>query len=286
MRSLKTVFSICLQDLRKWQRDCRVWTIAALMIIMVQIYVDDMRKISEGLGTGMPIWIFPFLYSQFHTKLICTFPLILLFCNAPFVDGNQFFVYMRCGRKKWLCGQILYIAAASALFYIFLFVVSILSTLPYGGEISLTEWGKTLVTTANSNAAQIFGSAYIEISPRITDFFSPLQAVWFTFLMSWLCGVVIGLVIFLCNYLTGTRFLGIAVSSLLLALSVPVKRKLWELDYFSPVSWNTLDCIDVGGITAYPPFEYCLCVYLGLTAVLIAAIFILGKNRSLDAKED
>ncbi len=286
MRLLKTVTSVCLQNIRKWQRDYRIWTIAALMIIMVQIYVDDMRKISTGLGTEMPIWIFPFLYSQFHTKLIYTFPLILLFCNAPFVDGNQIFVYMRCGRRKWLSGQILYIAAASALFYIFLFMISILSTLPYGGEISLTDWGRTLVTTANSDAARVFDCAYIEISPRILDFFSPLQAVWFTFLMSWLCGMVIGLVIFLCNYLTGTRFLGITVSSLLLALSVPVKRKFWDLSRFSPVSWNTLDCIDVGGTTTYPPFEYCLSVYLGLIVVLIAAIFIFGKNRSLDVKED
>ncbi len=49
---------------------------------------------------------------------------------------------MRSGRMKWLCGQILYIAAASAVYYLFLFVISVLLTV-FGGEIS-PEWGKTL----------------------------------------------------------------------------------------------------------------------------------------------
>jgi hypothetical protein len=283
MKSLKTAAMICLQNLRKWQTDYRVWTIAVLMIIMVQIYVDDMQKISTGLGTDMPIWIFPFLYSQFHTKLIFTFPLILLFCNAPFTDDNQIFVYLRSGKIKWLCGQILYIVSASALYYIFLFIVSLISTIFYG-EGNLTEWGKTLVTVANSGAAMDFGSPFIEVSARVIDCFYPLQAVWFTFLMSWLCGIVIGLIVFLCNYLTGTRFLGIAISSALLVLSVPVKRKLWDIQYFSPVSWNTLDGIDVGETTECPSFTYCLCVYLILMAVLIAAIFIFGRRKSLDIK--
>lgn len=235
MRSLKIVTSICLQNLRKWQTDYRVWTIAALMIIMVQIYVDDMRKLSFGLGTCMPVWIFPFLYSQFHTKLIYTFPLILLFCNAPFIDSNQIFVYIRTGRKKWICGQMLYIVASSALYYIFLFFISVLSTVFYCNE-GFAEWGKTLMTTANSNAAMVFDCPYIDISPRILDYFTPLQAVWFTFLMSWLCGIVIGMIIFLCNFMTETRFLGLTISSSLLALTVPVKRGVWNLIRFSSIS--------------------------------------------------
>lgn len=285
MNSLfKASGSICLQNLRKWKTDYRVWTIAALLTIMVGVYVDDMKKIATGLGTEMPVWIFPFMYSQFHTKLIFTFPLILLLCNAPFVDGNQVFVYLRTGRVKWLCGQMLYIASASALYYIFLFVVSILSTVFYGGDFS--DWGKTLMTTSITNAPQIFNAPFIEIPPRILDFFAPIQAVWFTFLMSWLCGIIIGLILFLCNYLTGTRFVGLTITSGLLALTVPVRRGLWKINYLSPFSWNTLDCIDTGEVTQLPSFSYCLTVYLVLIAMLIAAIFIFGSRKSLDVKED
>lgn len=284
MRSLKTVISVCLQDLRKWQTDYRIWTIVVLMIIMVQIYIDDMRRIVVGLGTDMPVWIFPFLYQQYHTKLIFTLPVVLLFCNAPFADQNQIFVYMRTGRKKWLCGQILYIVVTSALYYIFLFIVSFLSTALYGG--SGLEWGKTLQTVATSNAAQYFGSPFIDVSYTVVTFFTPLQAVWFTFLVSWLSAVVIGLIIFLCNLLSGTRLLGVLISSVLVVLSMFVERGWQSIIKYSPISWNTLDNIDVGGLSANPSFTYCMCVYTGLIAALTVGILIFGSRKGLDIKED
>lgn len=283
MSSLKTIIAICVQNLRKWQTDHRVRTIAVLAVIIVQIYVDDMRRIADGLGTAMPIWIFPFLYSQFHTKLIFTLPIVLLFCNAPFTDRNQIFVYIRTGRTKWMCGQVLYIVTASAVYYIFLLIVSLLSTSFYGGTV--LDWGKTLTTTANSNAALYFDSPFIDVSSMVVRFFSPLSACWFTFLLSWLCAVMLGLIIFLCNTVSGTRFIGIAITSALIVLSALVSSSFPQFLKFSPVSWNTLDNIDIGGRTTKPSFAYCIGVYAAIIAVLVAAIFFFGKKKSLDVKE-
>lgn len=283
MSSLKTVISICVQDLRRWRTDHRVWTIAVLAVIIIQIYVDDMRRISDGLGTAIPVWIFPFLYSQFHTKLIFTLPIVLLFCNAPFTDRNQIFVYIRTGRTKWLCGQVLYIAAASAAYYGFLLIVSLLSTSFYGG--AALDWGKTLTTTANSNAALYFDSPFISVSSVVVRFFSPLSACWFTFLLSWLSAVMLGLIIFLCNTVSGTRFIGITITSTLIVLSALVNNSFPQFLKLSPVSWNTLDNIDIGGRTTKPSFAYCIGFYAAVIALLIAAIFIFGKKKSLDVKE-
>lgn len=55
---------------------------------------------------------------------------------------------------------------------------------------------------------------------------------------------------------------------------------------FSPVSWNTLNNTDVGGMTAKPAFVYCICVYLGIIFILNAAILLFGRKKSLDLKED
>ena len=120
MGSIRSVQAICSQNLRKWASDYRMWTIAALLVIMVQIYVDDMQKIAVFLGTKISMWIFPFLYTNLHTKLIFTLPVVLMFCNAPFMDKNQVFVYTRASRAKWLLGQVLYIFIASALYYLFI----------------------------------------------------------------------------------------------------------------------------------------------------------------------
>jgi len=285
MRLFRTVSAICIQNLRKWQTDYRVWTIALLLVIMVQVFVDDMRKISTGLGTEMPVWIFPFLYSQFHTKLIYTLPVVLLFCNAPFTDNNQVFVYMRVGKKHWLGGQLMYIITASALYYLFLAVVSLLSTIFFNG--SFFEWGKALQTLAISDAAQKFGCPFVDISYSIVTYFTPLQAMWFTFLMSWLGAILIGLIIFLCNILSGTRSFGIVVSSLFIVMSALVENGGYRaLIAFSPISWTTLDNIDVGGTSGNPSFTYCILVYIGLISALSAAIFIFGRKKSFDIMED
>lgn len=284
MKSLKCVFSICAQNMRKWQTDYRVWCIAILMIVMVGIYVDDMQRISKILGTKMPIWIFPFLYSQFHTKLIYTLAVVLLFCNAPFTDRNQTYVFMRSGRIKWLCGQILYIITASGAYYLFLLIISLLFTV-LSGELTL-DWGRTLNTIAfSSNAIGQANAPYIEIPFVVITFFKPLQAVWFTFLMSWLGGVFLGLLIFFCNLVSSTRSLGILISAALVIISSAVENEfLGKLMPYSPVSWITLDNIDVGGLTTNPSFTYCVSVYAGLLVVLTVLILLFGRKKSLDSK--
>lgn len=284
MKLLKTVFGVGFQNFRKWKTDYRIWVIAALLIIMVQIYVDDMRKVAESIQTEIPIWIFPFLYSQFHTKLIFTLPLILMFCNAPFIDDNQVFVYTRTGRGKWLWGQIIYVIAASAIYYIFLLAVSLLSTV-FIGDVSM-EWGKTLyATAASSRIARAVGSNFIDISQIILDFFTPVQAVWFTFLMSWLCGILLGLIIFLCNMIFKTRFVGTLISSALVVETVLIENGYFgQIIPYSPVSWTTLDNIDVGGFTTNPSFGYCLSVYLITITLLSAGILVFGKGQGMDVK--
>lgn len=284
MGSIKTIWAICSQNLRKWITDYRMWTIAALLIIMVEIYVDDMQRVAALLGTKISIWIFPFLYVQYHTKVIFTLPVVLMFCNAPFTDKNQIFVHTRTSRTKWLLGQVLYIFIASAAYYFFVFSVTFISTIIIA-EPSL-EWGKTLYMIAYSDVATEAEAFFLNVPRLIIEFFSPVQATLFTFLTSWLSAVLLGMVIFLCNLLTSTRFIGIIISSGLVVWTVLVSMGGWiEYIRFSPISWNTLNNIDVGKMTPNPSFEYCMCVYGGLVIVLIAVILLFGRKKSLDLKE-
>lgn len=285
MKWLRSVFSISAQNLRKWQTDYRVWCIGFVMIAVTAIYVDDLRAVIKVTGTEMPVWVFPFLYAQDLTKLIFTLPVVLLFCCAPFLDRNQTFVFMRTGRMKWLCGQLLYIVIASALYYLFILAVSLLLTV-FSGGFSL-EWGETLKMIATSNdLRKLISYAGISPSNYVMTFFKPLQAVWFTFLMSWLGGVFIGLTIFVCNLISGTKYLGVTISSFFVLFSYITVNEghMQDLLRFSPMSWITLDNIDVGHTTKKPSFTYCVCVFAGLIAVLTAVILIFGRKKSLDVR--
>ncbi len=286
MASLKCIFSICSQNFRKWQADYRIWCIAVVLLIMTSVYIGDIKKICDYAGTQMPIWIFPFLYSQFYTKLIFTLPVVLLFCNAPFTDSNQVFVYMRSGKTKWLLAQIVYIMEASAAFYLFLLILSLIMTM-FTGELAF-DWGETLsMISADSGIRLRADAPFIDVAYIIVNFFTPLQAVGFTFLMSWLGAVILGLVIFLFNTVTGNKTIGVLISSLLVIISSTIENDIgnWNaLIQFSPISWITLDNIDVGSLTHNPSFEYCLFVDIGIIVVLIAAILIFGRKKSLDMK--
>ena len=53
----------------------------------------------------------------------------------------------------------------------------------------------------------------------------------------------------------------------------------------SPISWITVDYIDVGGMTHYPTLSYCLTVFGISIASMIIGVFVLGRKKSLDFKE-
>ena len=283
MSFLRTVFAITAQNFRKWQTDYRIWMIAVLMIVITLIYVDDVKKLADYLSADVPVWIFPFMYSQFYTKALYILPIILMFCDAPFVDKNQVFTMMRTTRTKWLCGQILYIIFASEVYFLFLLLISLLLTVFYGGFSF--EWGTALTAEAFSNISLRIDLHYFLISRIVVENFTPLLAVFYTFLLSCLGAIFLGMLILMLNLLTNSRIWGMSVSSVLVVLSITA-AKVPRLMPFSPISWTTLNNIDVGGITRNPNIVYVLTAYAILIILLIAAIFIFGRKKSLDTKGD
>lgn len=285
MNFLKTVFRISIQNLRKWRTDYRVWTIAVFLFVMTLIYVDDLKRVADGLGFEMSVWIFPFMYTQFYYKVIFTIPLMMLLCDAPFVDKNQLYVMMRTTRTKWLGGQILYIIIASGIYYLFIFAISILTTIVYG-DFSF-EWGQ-LITALSYDPMlkfEVLDISYFAFSQVVVEYFTPLLACFYTFVMSWITGVFLGLIIFVFNLFTDTKLWGIAICAIFIVLTIPA-RGWYLLDRFSPVSWSTLDQIDVGGFTTHPSLTYCICILALLIVLLMMAVFLFGRKKSLDVKGD
>ena len=284
MSSVRSVFSICAQNFRKWATDYRMWTVAAMVIVMTFIFADDLSKNAAMIDSDVTLWIFPFLYTRPDMVLIFTMPVVLMFCNAPFLDKNQTFVMMRASRMKWLCGQLLYIILASAVYYLFVFLISILSTV-FIAEPSL-DWGGTIYSLAYSKL-RWEGVPYVEIPKLIVEYFTPIQACWFTFLLSWIGGVFLGMIVFSFNLITQTRSIGTVVATAFVVWGSWVRyssgvqrhRKL------SPISWITVDYIDVGGMTLYPTLSYCLTVFLVSILIMIIGVFVFGRKKSLDFKE-
>lgn len=277
MKKFNTVFAISRQNFRKWTSNYRVWMIAIILMIFIHSYTKEISLFAEELNMKMSAWIFPFLYSERYMKLLFLFPIILLFCDAPFIDSNQPYMILRSKRTLWSLGQILYIVFANIIYFLFLIVATIGIHIR---NITLeNDWGKVFGTLATTDASD-FVNTPLKINPSIIKYFTPFQAVWFTFLLSCLSGIMLGLIIYVCNSLLKNRLWGIAISSSLLILSAALNLNP-ELQWLSPMSWNTLNNIDIGDTTNFPSFEYIIIADFVIITILIIISIIVNRKQEI-----
>lgn len=282
MSCIKTVYLISIQNFRKWKTDYRVWVLGILVLILTHGQISDLNRIADVLNVPQSAWTYPFLYAQFFMKLIFTLPLLFLFCDAPFLDANQGFIFARAGRAKWCLGQLLYIAQASAVYYLFIIALTIL--LPFFRIEWSTDWGSFLHTLARTTVLSDFGLTSFNFSPNVLAYFTPLQAMWFTFLVSWFSGIFLGLLIYAFNLLFKSKTLGGIIGAILILLSAFLTNDNptgTGASWFSPFSWNTLNQIDIAGMTNSPPFWYCMTFYLVGIIVLSAMILIVNRKMEI-----
>ena len=244
-------------------------------MLLTHSYTKYFGEFCGTYNVKMSPWIFPFIYNNWYVKILFLAPLLLIFCDAPFVDDNQPYVMIRSGRKCWSVGQIAYVVITSAVYFIFLFVISLLINLPH---IELSwEWGKAFGTLANTDAARAMG-VLNTVTSRTLYYFSPIQAVGFTFLLSWLCGIFLGMIVYLVNALTNKRNLGVLAAAFFLIISI---SKLPDLNWYSPVCWISLDNIDIGGLSSNPSITYVLGTYAVLIGVLLVSAFAVNQKQAI-----
>lgn len=268
MKSVKISLIVAIQNIRKWRTNYRIWMLVILTAIFVQSYTNEISTNALAMGMKSSPWLYPFLYTDRYIRILFMLPLIFIYCDAPFIDKNQIYILMRCKRKLWSIGQIIYIFMASAIY--FSLVAAMTIVLNIRNIEYMNDWGKVLGTLAFSNIPLVKGTA-VTISTYILTYFTPVQAMFFTWLLSVLCGGILGLIIYTCNIVSKSKVVGIAASGFLVILSAAVSGNE-KAQWISPVSWTTLNKLDVGKLTQYPTFTYVIVVYIIAIIVLSAGI--------------
>lgn len=276
MKWFKPVYSITLQNFRKWKYDYRIWIALLIMLIFVHSYTKGLSSFCDYVNMKSSPWIFPFLYTQYYVKLLFFFPLILIFSNAPFADNNQLYVILRSGRIKWCIAQIIYIIVTSAIYFFLIMIFSVILNID---SISFAdEWGKVLNTLANTNAAEQFNVGF-KPDQNIISLFTPIQAMWFTFLHSWVSGIILGLIIFLFNM--SFKGVGTFISSFVLVFSAIASKEL-SLVKFSPITWSTLNYLHIHINDKLPNYGYVSAFYAVSIFILIIVIILFSKYYNID----
>lgn len=273
-------FRICMQNIRKWASNNRIKMCLALAVLFVYSYTNGIGILSMNMGEKVSPWLFPFLFSFRYMKIVFMAPIVFIFCDAPFIDANQTYIMLRTKRSTWCVGQILYIFAGSFLYAAILFLSTIVFHI---GHMEWNSgWGNVLGAAGTTSILSGLNLNYttISISSRIIRYFTPLQAMIYSFIIMWLSFVFIGLLIYVLNVVTKTKLVGVLVASFLVVLTAVVDGFPY-LAWLSPITWNSLNCIDVGGMTLYPSIVYVLGMYIGMITIMIIIAIIMSKKQEI-----
>ncbi len=279
-------FRICIQNIRKWTSNSRIWMLFFAALLFVYTYTKGIRQVADVMDSPISIWIYPFLFTYRYIKIIFMALLIFIFCDAPFIDTNQPYVMLRTKRSVWSIGQILYIMIGSFLYELFLIVSTIIVNI---GNLEFTmEWGKVLGAMGTTSVASKAGVIYttVNINRQIITCFTPLQAMFFSMLVTWLSFVFIGLVIYVVNVVTRTKIAGAVTAAGLVIFTAVADVAAFDgnkaVTWFSPMSWNSLNNIDIGGVTQYPTIDFVLGFYIVSIVILSIIAVVVGKKQNVE----
>lgn len=269
---------ICVQNLRKWLGNSRIYIAFVIVFLFTLIYTKGLWLVADNVGEKLSIYIFPFLTTYRYMKIIYLFPLLLLFCDAPFVDANQQFVMIRSSRLSWGIGQMLYIICGSFFYALFMLLSSIIVNI---GHIQMgASWGKSLILAGTTNICSVLGIQYdtVQISSIIVKYYTPAQAMLWSFLFLWMICIILGLIIYDFNILFQSNIVGLFAAGFLILFTAVVDG-IQQWIWYSPVSWSSLNNIDVAKTTSLPGIYFVLFVYIGAILALLIAGAVLSRSR-------
>lgn len=285
MTLFKNAIQIVGYQFKRWKRDYRIYVLAILVCILLAKNIAGVLEFSYETGYRINPWIFPVLLESYFVsmgllKVLLLFGMILLFCDAPFYDGMKPYLIIRCGRRAGCIGEIIYIAAASFVYVLFVWGISLLCLLP---RISFQlTWGKVLGTLAMTEAGGIYAPTLCFNSQMISSY-QPLEASLLTFLNFWLFGIIIGLIIYTANIFLKNKITGVIFVSFLILMD-PVFAYLEQAGnfWFSPASWVSISRLNRISGSDYPTECYVLIIYLLVILGLIGIIYWKSKTKIVE----
>ncbi|MCH5297908.1 MAG: hypothetical protein J1E85_09590 [Ruminococcus sp.] len=274
MNLIRKSIRVCMQKFRLSLTDIRIWMTLVVVAIFIFVYEKDIFDYAQCIDAEVTPWLFPFLNGQKFMRIILLLGPVLFFCNAPFVNSSNINMVIRAGRNAVTIGNILYIILFSIIYYLFIIIFSIL---PFVFNLDWSfEWGTALGTLSMYPSENVIAI----ISGKITTYFSPLQAICFTFLLSVINSVFLGFLIYATNSITKTRFMG-TLLAVFFILCEPLSRNIRELMWASPVSWSNIDYLSISKADNLPTFEFAIISYAIIIIVMVTIIFFTNRYSDI-----
>ncbi len=278
MKIVNKAFLCCVLRLKQWKKDRTIILLFLTDFILIFYYTRDIYSFLKLIREPISPWLFTAIYSDHIVsmgllKVLLYFGVVLLFCNAPFIDRLYMPVVLRSGRTSWSIGQTIYIVLASLLYTIFIFVSSIIVIFP---RLTFsTEWGKVIGTLALTDAS--FEVPLLIFPWKVITNYQPMEATALGLLLVWITCILIGMILFCLNSIFSRR-IGICLCCLLILIDPVIK---WtgktELLLYSPVSWSSLENLATNNISnIFRPIDALIVLVI---LCMLLAVFTIFYHR-------
>lgn len=266
-------------NVRKWSSCYRIYMIVPLIIVFTNIHAKWIYRYIEDQQLAISNWYCVFQMGDGITRMLFYFALILLVCNEPYSDEQQLFSLIRLGRRKWMCGQILYTFLANVIFFIMVAIIGTLMFFPHVGFSS--NWEAIIVTLSKSEYGKTAG-----ITQEVLQAYSPVKAFLLTYSLNILIGFMISLIVLLVNMLNyhvkgSVVAVGVVVIS---QLAGNYSEVLPWLNFISPISWSSLDIFAAKYTNISIIYAYAFLIIM--IACLLKIIMIKNRNYVMQVKGD
>lgn len=277
MHNIKQIFLICRNNIQRSFINPRTYISFLLVLVLMQQLTQTLRKFSSAMGVKTAPWIYPYLAQKYYIQMILILGIVFLFCDAPFMNESTPFLLIRSGRRNWILGQITYIIIMSFLYYTVIVMMSVL--LLYPQVQWQMGWGKILGTLAQTNAASQIGISELLLDYRMQITYTPIAAMGYSFIISWLVGVITGLLMLVLNfcfkYIIG-QMVGAAIAFLpYFAINF---SSLYDIYYVSPASWMNI-MIWTGDRTSKLPTKVYMSLFIGVTILALILIALVKTKK-------
>lgn len=179
MTRLRQAFSVAGYNFRQWHRNPRVAVSFALAFILCFLLSDKVVSFAESYETTTQL-LEPFIWTfgDSDSILLVSLLLVFLFADMPFLSSGTPFYLMRTTRTVWLVGQVIYIAATT-LFYL-LFVLFSTVILCMQNSFIGNMWSETAAMLGYSGAGEAIA---VPAAVKAMEMVTPMECALTIFLL-------------------------------------------------------------------------------------------------------
>lgn len=240
MNRVKVIWKLSRTELLCLLRSTKI-IIMALFVIFVNVQViEPLREISMLMGEKLSIFE-PFLAIGNSGLVLLILPLFFMTMMADFPrEGeSQYFCQIRCSKRVWTAGQLLYAIEVSVIMTVFVFLVSILLSMDFtewnlNYSHGITQYVTTFPERAGDYAAQL-------ITENLYNQISLGTALLHTAMLQVLYFILLALIILVCS-LVGRKMAGLILDGALVMLGTiacTMRRMvyMWLLPMGHTIPW-------------------------------------------------